>query len=271
MCALHKTEQIPSRSVSFETHLQPSPLPSSPSKQPESMAPRRPRKAAAPKKPPTPRGSPQLSRVTKSAKAPSEDGSKAKKKNKRWTVAELTHLHGARRKETPYAQIVKDLNHTHTELACRLRMCGDKKKFLAELAEERRRNKENLASIAAFGSGGIHANFALAAPGSKLPTSYYQPPAKKNGRKAKAAAPRALLPKPDSPVIAAPIQPQQAAVTMTPFDCLALAAEQAQRAQFEGAAILADMSGMLLAPQPTYAGVRQASIAQRGSLSHILN
>ncbi|KAK0939667.1 hypothetical protein LTR48_006669 [Friedmanniomyces endolithicus] len=235
------------------------------------MAPRRPCKAAAPKKPPTPRGSPQLSRVTKSTKAPSEDGSKAKKKNKRWTVAELTHLHEARRKETPYAQIVKNLNHTHTELACRLRMCGDKKKFLAELAEERRRNKENLASIAAFGSGAINANFAFAAPGPKLPTSYYQPAAKKNGRKSKAAAPRALLPKPDSPVIAAPIQPQHA-VPMTPFDCLALAAEQAQRAQFEGAAILAGMSGMLLAPQqPTYAGVRQASIAQRGSLSHILN
>ncbi len=187
------------------------------------------------------------------------------------TPHQLTHLHEARRKETPYAQIVKDLKHTHTELACRLRMCGDKKKFLAELAEERRRNKENLASIAAFGSGGIHANFAIAAPRPKLPTSYYQPPAKKNGRKAKAAAPRALLPKPDSPVIAAPIQPQQAAVPMTPFDCLALAAEQAQRAQFEGAAILAGMSGMLLAPQMTYAGVRQASIAQRGSLSHILN
>jgi len=56
------------------------------------MAPRRPCKAAAPKKPPTPRGSPQLSRVTKSTKAPSEDGSKAKKKNKRWTVAEVSRF-----------------------------------------------------------------------------------------------------------------------------------------------------------------------------------
>jgi len=53
------------------------------------MAARRNKKAAAPKKPPTPRGSPQLSKVTKSKKAPSEDGSNAKKKIKRWTVAEV--------------------------------------------------------------------------------------------------------------------------------------------------------------------------------------
>ncbi|KAK0274668.1 hypothetical protein LTR91_005713 [Friedmanniomyces endolithicus] len=234
------------------------------------MAARRNKKAAAPKKPPTPRGSPQLSKVTKSRKAPSEDGSNAKKKIKRWTVAELTLLHEARQKETPYAQIIKDLHHTHTELACRLRMCGDKKKFLAEEAEERRRNKQDLAYITIFGSGAVQANFDYAAQGPKMPRSYYQPPAKKGGRKSKAAAPRALLPKPESPVLA-PVQPQHQAMNTSGFDCLALAAEQAQRAELEGAAILAGMSGMMLAPQMTYVGVRQASIAQRGSLSHILN
>ncbi|KAK1077922.1 hypothetical protein LTR33_007677 [Friedmanniomyces endolithicus] len=273
MCALHKTEQALLVLSPSKPTYKPLRFPSSPSQQPGSMAARRNTKAAAPRKPPTPRGSPQVSRVTKSKKAPSEDGSKAKKKSKRWTVAELTHLHEARRKETPYAQIVKDLKYTHTELACRLRMCGDKKRFLAEAAEERRRSKENLASIAVFGSGGIHANFAFAAQGPRMPTSYYQPPAKKGGRKSKAAAPRALLPKPESPVVIAAVQPQQQALDMSRFDCLAFAAEQAQRAKdLNGAAILAGMSGMLLAaPTTTYAGMRQASIVQRGSLSHILN
>ncbi|TKA81071.1 hypothetical protein B0A55_02537 [Friedmanniomyces simplex] len=259
------------------------------------MAARRSAKRAAPKKAPAPTKAPatkkapapkkvtevtEVTEFTEFTEPPVEEEpkkKKKKKKNSRWTEAELEYLHEARKTDTPYLKIAAHFGGVHSDLACRLRVCGDKKKYFAAQAALRRQNTEAMLRLPSIVNGQFDAVFGSAAPSlsatsftfrsapapAMVPHTYYQPPPA--ARKPN-AAPRMLLPKPEVHVAA---QPQ--GLDISRLNSLAFAATEAERAVVSGASILAGMSGMSIGGERALAPVRPFGGVQRGSLVHILN